>query len=66
MTDSFSASSQDRKSGKGCWYKVYITECPLCGAGHETRERQYTPAPDSYDWRARVEITTEACVSHFL
>lgn len=36
----------DRRSGKGCWYKRYITECPICGRGYDVRERQYTPKPE--------------------
>lgn len=43
------------------WYKRFISECPVCGAGDEVRERQFTPRPDdpserieydgmAYDW----------------
>lgn len=45
------------------WYKIYIDECVLCGAGGERRERQYTPKPkearDRYDYRQSV------CGTHF-
>lgn len=41
------------------WYKNFITECPVCGAGEHRRERQLGDAPpkDSterwdYDGRA--------------
>lgn len=46
--------------GKGCWYMIYISECPICGRGDTIRERQYTPKPKDiadryeyyqyYDW----------------
>jgi len=44
------------------WYKTYITECALCGAGTKTKERVYVePKPEE-----RYEFTQFACNSHFM
>lgn len=48
---------------KGCWYFISRSECPLCGAGEEVRERR--PAPKPKDPRKRYEDRTVACGGHF-
>lgn len=55
---------KDRRSGKGCWYKIYLTECVLCGAGTETRERRYDPPPEKRG--DRYEYDPYVCDDHFL
>lgn len=37
-----------RKSLPPHWYKLYIAECPVCGHGENSRERQYTPSPPKF------------------
>ena len=39
------------------WYKIHITECPVCGGGSTERERVYGEKPENpyeftqyYDW----------------
>ena len=42
------------------WYLTITEECPVCGRGETTKERQYTPRPEDdfaryiyeqvYDW----------------
>lgn len=61
MSDS--RQGRDRRSGKGCWYKITITECAICGGGDEHRERREPPAPPK---EARYEFIQTACVDHFL
>ena len=50
------------KIKKKYWYKTYITECTLCGAGTKTKERVYIePKPEE-----KIEWTQFACNSHFM
>ena len=47
------------------WYKFYITECVICGAGDEgTRVRQYSPKPD--DPNERYDYQQFVCDLHYL
>lgn len=47
---------------KKYWYKIYITECVLCGVGKKTKERVYVkPKPEE-----KVEFTQFACSMHFV
>jgi hypothetical protein len=39
------------KSGRGCWYKIYTYECPVCGSYEEIRERKYTEKPKDHELR---------------
>lgn len=39
------------------WYRIHITECPVCGSGPVERERVYGDKPENpyvfheyYDW----------------
>jgi hypothetical protein len=55
---------ENKKPKKGYWYKFYEEECVLCGRYSVTKERQYTPKPESYlDRYVRREY---ACSGHFL
>ena len=52
------------KPKNGYWYKFYITECVLCGAGGEERYRQYSPKPE--DVMERYEYNQFVCDYHFM
>lgn len=46
------------------WYKIYITECVLCGTWEETRVRVYGKKPDD-PYKTHIYMQT-ACGGHFL
>jgi len=50
--------------GKGCWYKIYISECVLCGRTDEERVRMWTPKPK--DYKDRIDYDQYACNGHFI
>jgi hypothetical protein len=41
------------------WYRIWYTECPLCGRSKTYRERKYTKRPKNM--RNRVTFTQEHC-----
>lgn len=43
------------KNEKGCWYKITVWTCPICGSWEEHRTRQPAPAPPLLPggWRER-------------
>ena len=55
---------KSEKPKSGYWYKFYIDECVLCGAGETVKERQYTLKPK--DVMERYEYTQYACQYHFM
>lgn len=46
------------------WYRMYESECVLCGRGHKWRERVYGSRPENYEDRYVLE--QYACCGHFL
>ena len=44
------------------WYKFYTTECPVCGRGRTSKERQYTPKPKSDSKRYRFTFDYDWCM----
>jgi hypothetical protein len=52
------------KQRKAHWYFITYSECALCFAHEEIRERRYGRRP--VKWADRHEETTYACTSHFL
>lgn len=58
------AKAPDGRSGRGCWYEIYIHECPLCGATTEYRKRRWTKKPAA-EKRYHYYMDS-ACPNHFL
>jgi hypothetical protein len=55
---------QKRPSLPPHWYYIYQSECVLCGAWDEERERRFTKRPEL--WEERHEYEQYACASHFM
>lgn len=53
-----------RESLPSHWYFIYQSECVLCGAYEEYRERRFTERPEK--WEDRHEYEQYACASHFM
>jgi hypothetical protein len=49
--------------GKGCWYKLYIRECALCGAGDASKRRRWDPKPPP---EKRIDYEVFVCDEHFM
>lgn len=47
--------------GKGSWYFISISECPVCGRGDEVRERRYTEKPTDPHERYEFLIIYDYC-----
>jgi hypothetical protein len=58
-----SDSGEPTRHGRGCWYRIDIWECVLCGRTRQDRERQWGPRPD--DPAERIHYTQGSCGVHF-
>jgi hypothetical protein len=51
------------KNQKGCWYEIFVHECPVCGRGETFRERRDPPRPADpekrYHWAAMYDWCNE-------
>jgi hypothetical protein len=52
-----------RRTGRGCWYEVYVEQCVICGHEEEWRTRRWGPKPPPQDQYHFEEV---ACDVHFL
>ena len=57
-------STQPVKNEKGVWYKVYVSECVLCGGGDNERTRMPPPKPE--DLQDCYEYEQFAHDGHFM
>jgi hypothetical protein len=61
-----SVSSKSLAKGKGCWYRIFIYACPVCGHEKVVRERQWdTKKP--VDPRQRIvydEMAYDYCLEY--
>ena len=46
---------------KKYWYKYYYYYCPVCGRENVYKERRYTPKPENYEDRHKVEECYDWC-----
>lgn len=46
---------------QGCWYRIEIEECPVCGAGETHRTRMPPPAPPEEE-RTHFEHAYDYCM----
>lgn len=52
-----------KKKVRKYWYKFFYSECVLCGAHHEYKERRYTKKPKGHDMRHCFD--QYVCGNHF-
>lgn len=57
------SATQTKQKRPAHWYRIYVSECPVCGRGDEVRERIYGRKPK--DPNKRYVYETYACGSHF-
>ena len=50
-----------KKTSRPHWYKLYISECPVCGRGYTERERVYGQKPNDISKRYIYNVTWDYC-----
>lgn len=53
-----------KKNDKPYWYRIYISECPVCGKGEETRERRYDERPKDPEDRYEYSLVYDGCLGY--